>query len=393
MRKVREGTRVLLVQTYIPEYRSEFFHLLRDELDRTGITLLVASGAPLKQDIERRDEDETFFVDFTMSLKAVRLGRRTVVLNGISAILRESQADFVIMEQAVKNVDSVALMLTSRLVTRHRIALWGHGEARPSEHSKFILSARNFVSKRADWFFAYTEAGASHMTNIGFDQSRITVVRNTLDERKLKADLEGIDDSEVRAFKRHLGISESMVGLFLGGIDQRKGISFLLQAVEEVKRRGIDFHLLVGGNGDSAEVVKSATARGLPVTYLGGLRGARKALALRTADVLAIPEWVGLVAIDSLIAGVPILTTSHHSHAPEFAYLEEERNCVVANHDVSDYATSLIEVLQDSDRLIKLGTECLSDSRLYRLDDMVMNFASGVRSWIESARAVKKNHP
>jgi glycosyltransferase involved in cell wall biosynthesis len=81
------------------------------------------------------------------------------------------------------------------------------------------------------------------------------------------------------------------------------------------------------------------------VRILGRLDGRAQALALRCADVLAVPEWIGLVAVDSLVAGVPLVSTDHPSHSPERDYLADGVTSVFSAHRVDDYADALAACL------------------------------------------------
>lgn len=58
-------------------------------------------------------------------------------------------------------------------------------------------------------------------------------------------------------------------------------------------------------------------------------------MALTAADLLVVPEWVGLVVVDSIAAKVPIITTHHPSRSPEVEYLRHEQNSIFVLHGVS----------------------------------------------------------
>jgi glycosyltransferase involved in cell wall biosynthesis len=114
--------------------------------------------------------------------------------------------------------------------------------------------------------------------------------------------------------------------------------------------------------------------------------GHHKALALAACDVLAVPEWIGLVAVDSLVAGRPIVTTDHHSHSPESEYLRNGITATFSEHDPVSYAHELRSLLLDQPRLERMRAACLAESAEYSLSRMVDSFAVGIRAWAVARR-------
>jgi len=170
-------------------------------------------------------------------------------------------------------------------------------------------------------------------------------------------------------------------GVFLGGIDERKGIALLLDVAKKVAQEIPAFKLLVGGDGELAGFVKDRQRSGEPIEYLGRLDGHEKALALSASDLALIPEWVGLVAVDALTAGVPIVTTHHHSHAPEIEYLVQGETVTFAAHSAWDMAREVTQLLRDSRRLERMQHNCLGASESFSIENMVGNFVNGINLW------------
>jgi glycosyltransferase involved in cell wall biosynthesis len=213
------------------------------------------------------------------------------------------------------------------------------------------------------------------------------VLNKTIDTDALRRDLDSISDDEVAAYSRAQGLTPGRTALFLGGVDRAKGIGFLLEAAVAAEKRVPGFVLLVGGAGAQLDDVRAAQRAGAPVRVLGRLDGRAKALALRSADVLAIPEWIGLVAVDSLVASRPIVSTKHPSHSPEHEYLEAGVTAVFAPHDPRAYANTLTDLMVDAKRLLAMRDACTLAAPRYSLDHMVDSFVEGVVAWDEIRRA------
>ena len=241
------------------------------------------------------------------------------------------------------------------------------------------------LTRRADWFFAYTALGARYVNERGFPRERTTVLWNTLDTHALAADLDKVTESQADSFRREHKLTTGRTALFLGGVDPAKGIDFLLSAATIAGRLLPGFTLLIGGSGDSLNAVRRAESTGAPVRALGRLDGEQKALALAVSDVLAIPEWIGLVAVDSLVAGRPVVSTRHHSHSPEAEYLDPGRTAVFTDHNSQAYAEGLVALLA-SPELPPMQQRCLDEAPKYDIDGMADRFVEGILAWQEYAR-------
>jgi glycosyltransferase involved in cell wall biosynthesis len=187
--------------------------------------------------------------------------------------------------------------------------------------------------------------------------------------------------ADTNAFRSRLNLKPGKTALFIGGVDARKGIDFLMESAWEIERQLPGFVLLVAGAGAQAEVVEGVQRSGGPVRYLGRVDGDAKALAIAAADLFMIPEWIGLVAVDSLVSGRPIVTTRHDSHSPEFEYLRADSNAVVTEHEIAAYCAGVIALLRDPSLREQLGTQGQYDSLELTMERLVGNYVMGILRW------------
>ena len=97
---------------------------------------------------------------------------------------------------------------------------------------------------------------------------------------------------------------------------RRMGLDVLLEAFVEVRKRHPTARLMIGGKGAIAEELAewgSALGLGDAVTWLGFVREVDLPLCYEAADLSVIPsqalEGFGLVAVESLACGTPVLVT------------------------------------------------------------------------------------
>ena len=376
------GHRLLIVQPYIPDYRVPFFRELRTALREVDVQLAVAAvGASGDQGL-RADDVTAQEGDYRLHERSLSIGSRRVKYRRVGAAIREFRPDLIVVEQAVKNVEGWNLILKSTMGIGPRIGMWGQGRSYSTQQSRVEAEAKQWLTRRSDWFFAYTHGGADFVASHGFPKDRISVLQNSTDTRRLRRDLVTLSSLEITSFVQQHDLTPGRVGLFLGGVDEHKGIRFLLEAARECASRLPGFRLLVGGAGGLAPLVMSAQEAGEPVVYLGRVAGKEKALAMTVADIMMIPEWVGLVAVDALAAGLPILTTNCPSHSPESEYLSPGLTAVFTDHNPVEYAHQSVHLMERPEELKRMSHECTSRSRDLTVENMANRFSSGVRSWV-----------
>jgi len=141
--------------------------------------------------------------------------------------------------------------------------------------------------------------------------------------------------------REQLGLDpDEPVVLYVGRFTALKGLDRLLEAAAHLKRSR-DFRLMiVGGDGEqtteSRELTRLSRRFGIldRVTFAGRVDHEDMPLYYSAADVLALPshyESFGLVALESLACGTPVVTTP--VGAMERIIRQDETGCVV--HDAS----------------------------------------------------------
>lgn len=113
-------------------------------------------------------------------------------------------------------------------------------------------------------------------------------------------------------FKQKIGITQSKVVYFNGQLIKRKGLLELLDAFKSPQLKKIA--LLISGHGHLQTVVKSFANKQKNVYYLGYLTQDKLPQAYATADIFILPSYEetwGLVIIEALASGLPIITTKY----------------------------------------------------------------------------------
>ena len=378
-------TKLLVINNWIPTYRVPFYNRLDDVLACHDIELLVAHSGP-PPSLARRGDTSSGRWAKGVPTSWFTIGGREVPRRRIASLMREFQPDLIVVEQALHNPETY-LVLLRHAVGRYGVAMWGQGRSFSTTQSASGAAVKQWLTRQCDWFFAYTPAGADHVSAHGFPRARVSVLNNTIDTEQLVEDLDAVHPPELEQFRRQHALTPGKTALFLGGVDEKKGIGFLIESARIASQMMPGFVLLIAGSGDSVPVAQAAQAEGAPVRILGRMDGHSKALALRAADVLAIPEWIGLVAVDALVSARPIITTDHPTHSSEYDYLVPGGTSVVAAHTAVEYASALVSTLSATDMLADMQAAAREASLRYTLDGMVDSFVEGVLAWQDLRRA------
>jgi glycosyltransferase involved in cell wall biosynthesis len=380
--RVGKPTKLFVVQPYIPRYRTAFYESARDRLADLGIDMTIVVG---RRNSDRGDGDEGFpCIELHDHLETRTNG---TVRHKSLRRLRAGRNDLLLLEQAIKNLDAYPALVRQHF-TGPSVGLWGHGKSYSSRQSSVLAEVKQWETRRAAWFFAYTQGGADTVAAHGFPRTRITLLNNSIDTTRLRAALDALTVSEITTWASEHEIDPTCTGLFLGGIDERKDVGYLVEVAREARRLNSAFTMLFGGSGTGLAKLRRLEAAGAPIKVLGRLDGKEKALALRNARALAIPSQIGLVAIDSFVAGVPIVTRRERLHGPEAEYLDDHVDSLWLPREArpGQFARELLDLIGHTARLPDMSAACRQKSLEYSLDSMVESFAAGVAAWSEVRR-------
>jgi glycosyltransferase involved in cell wall biosynthesis len=141
-----------------------------------------------------------------------------------------------------------------------------------------------------------------------------------------------------------------------------------------------DFHLIVIGKGPDEVKVRDASNHLPWIHAVGPKSDAAKVPYWMISKLLLMPGGVGLVALDALALGVPMVTTRNRLHGPEIDYLEHGRNgwMVEDGENVNSYADAVVELLMNESSRLQLAQNGQHDGYLYSFENMATNFADGV---------------
>jgi len=377
--------KAVILQYRLLHYRIRLFELLRERCEQLGIELHVVHGQPTEREAPKRDTGQLAWADVVTN-RYIDVGGKDVVWQPFPA--RHRDAALVVMMQENRLLSNYPLLLGPR-GEHMRVAYWGHGRNFQSATPNGLRERwkRSLVG-RVDWWFAYTEATRDILRADGYPDERITVLNNAIDNEQFERDLAAVSPEQKQSLLSEIGASTSdaVIGLFCGSLYPDKRLDYMIAAADLVHAALPDFHLIVIGDGPSADIIRAALPSRPWLRWLGALTGRDKAKWFAVADLVMNPGAVGLHILDAFCSGAPMVTARDSRHGPELSYLENGVNGLVVDGDARAYADAVTRLLSDGARLDALKRSARADALRYSLGNMVEHFASGIERCIVMPR-------
>lgn len=150
--------------------------------------------------------------------------------------------------------------------------------------------------------------------------------------------------------------------LFVGGIGQRKGIKYLLEAIAKIDSANVQLKLLGPLPSDQTPLRRWSSR----FEYLGRTDQAGVVEHMHRADVLVLPsvfEGFGLVIVEAMATGMPVITSTH-SCGPE-VIVEGEHGFVLAPDDVDGLAEKIAWCAANRRAVVQMGVEAAKRAQAF----------------------------
>lgn len=232
-----------------------------------------------------------------------------------------------------------------------------HPRHRRIAHSMLPLLCRKARRLIADSFNTKEDL----IRHFGVDEDRIDVVHLAVSE-----EFHPIEDvAERERVRARYGLPDSFI-LFVGSIEPRKNLPWLMRSVKELRDEGFPHKLVVAGDGDPRfveELRQTALSLGLvpgeDVVLTGFIEDRDLPALYSCSDLFVFPsiyEGFGLPPLEAMACGVPVLLPENSS----FTEYYSDCSLMVDLSEPAVLTEGIRTLLEDSDlcaRLVKQGLE------------------------------------
>ncbi|MEO7049493.1 MAG: glycosyltransferase [Ferruginibacter sp.] len=369
----------MIIQQVIPEYRKDFFSLLKDALSKEDVELDLIYGKMSSSYKSGNSYHEISWGKLVPS-RSLKIGKMLLCWQPVTKYVRNK--DLVIVEQANRLIINYYLII-GKYFWKNKLGFWGHGRNLQKKYNSWTNKFGLLYLKRCDWWWGYTQGVKEYLSRNGYPLNKITIVQNAIDTQSLRTKISNIDNKEILNLKNDLSITGNKIGIFCGAMYTEKRIDFILQTCAIIKSQIPEFEMIFIGSGQDSNKVVQACKINKWIHFLGSRTGDDRIKYFKMATIQLMPGAVGLAILDSFALETPIITTDNRSHGPEIEYLENNINGIMTNDNLSDYSATIIQILK-TNKYLDLVKGCIISSDKYTVQNMVENFKSGILECLTS---------
>jgi len=245
---------------------------------------------------------------------------------------------------------------------------------------------RRWLVRQSCGFIASSTASREYFVRLGAAEGRVTVVQLTTDLKQIQA--RAMDGASRSRGRNRWGLGKNVV-CFIGQMVGRKRPLDVLEAYAAASSRVEDLWLVMAGTGDLDRAVREGiTRRKLDRARMVGLLPWEDMLDLYAAsDIHLFPsvrEPYGMVIIESLAAGVPVIATEEAGAATDLIQ-SGSNGYVVRSGDTEAMARSLEDFFSSSDRTEGMRRAAFQVVGRYDVRIEAQRFVDAVRTFAASA--------
>lgn len=219
------------------------------------------------------------------------------------------------------------------------------------------------VSNKMDGLITVSKASLNYMKFMKkYFNGRVEVIPNGIDTKKFSPKNKRM--GEFDDGKKNI--------LFVGRIEKRKGLSYLINAFRAVKRKNDDTRLIVVGDGDLKEELEERVegTRLKDVVFVGSKDGKEIPKYYATADIFCSPavkgEAFGVVLLEAMASGKPIVAFANRGYREVLR--NYDKRFLIEPRNTKGLARALLDLVGNDRLRESLGLWGLKESRKYSWD-------------------------
>lgn len=191
-----------------------------------------------------------------------------------------------------------------------------------------------------------------------------------------------------KAFREKHNIPiDKPVLLHIGRIAHEKNIDFLVHVVNQLKEKIPDILLVIAGEGPALEHLKNLSKKlklEQNIKFLGYLDRQTELLdCYASGDIFIFAsrtETQGLVLLEAMAQGIPVVSTAKLGTVD---ILSPEQGCIIAEENIDDFSSKLLNVLEDKTLHDRLQEEAPEYAKSWSCSEMAKKVLKYYESIIE----------
>jgi len=287
--------------------------------------------------------------------------------------------DIIIINGAMNFTMQISFII-SRLL-KIPIILWSEGiESSQSLVRKIIDPIIKYVIRKVDAIVVPgTKSRDFHITQ-GANPRKIFIAPNIIDnEFFIKQSAKFRKDR--KKIKKNLAIQNKKIILYVGQLIKRKGVKYLIDAYEKLKKDKKDICLIIVGDGPEKNELEQRSKRTEDIYFMGWVSEEEKIKYYSISDLFILPTlqdvW-GLVINEAMCLGLPVIST--YTAGASFDLIMQGKNgFVVEEANTEQLHLAMKKILSDEKLAKRMGKKSLEIIKnKFTIDNMVEGFVKAI---------------
>lgn len=245
--------------------------------------------------------------------------------------------------------------------------------------TKFVFRILGyFLQRYLDAAIAVSEAPAEHLVKI--PGRKLNIVPPCTDLHSFSPDVRALTEKS----------DNSITILFLGRLEERKGIKSLLISFNRLANEKFNVRLLVAGEGNAEIHINKHvdTHNRSRIKVLGRIHEADKAACYNSCDIFCSPalygESFGIVLVEAMASGRPVIAAANKGYS---RVLQEKANqCLAKPGDAADLYLKLRDLIVNSELREELSLWGIEEAQKYQCSKLVNRYVDIYRDALDFKR-------
>ena len=263
--------------------------------------------------------------------------------------------------------------------------MWEGGEG---SLAKFVDPLTRFFIRNADALIVPGSRSRDFHIKRGAAPEKVFIAPNIINNDVFFAKSSAFKQRGAQ-LKDDLHLGNNMIVLFVGELNERKGVRFLLRAFTKLKSERENTTLVIIGDGElKSKLIQLVSNESLThIVFTGWISEEEKIKYYAIADLFVLPTlsdvW-GLVVNEAMACGLPIVTTTAAGCASDMI-VEGENGFIVEPQNVDALHEAMRRIVYDELRE-KMGEKSYEILRTrFSLDNAVNGFLDAIQFACDSA--------
>lgn len=252
---------------------------------------------------------------------------------------------------------------------------------------RFFYPITQYIYRNADAIVACGEHVSSFLRDEGVDPERIFVARQAVDNAFYRRPVQA---EEMASLRRRLGIEDDQaVILYLGRLNEVKGLPYLVRAFAEVAAANSRAVLVLAGTGEelpALQALAESLGIGPRVRFTGYVDRPGTLAYYAMASVFVLPsieldyvkETWGLVVNEAFNQGLPVIATDAVGAAAGGLVQDDRTGFVVPQRNAAALANAINRVLTEPDLANRMRSACRQVITHWTQEGMAKSYIAAV---------------